>query len=235
MPWCTRPARGHHASPDAVFHLFLEAQFSNDFCTDRKPAYDHSMLLLEDRIGMRTIILNLEYISWKYSLLFKVFHAIVDSFSTARHVTSGASRSACHFRRGSCKMLIVRFITLVELWNILDKTHRLIVDSRQSTTPSRSNECHYELNRRKFFLIRAALWGSPDQLSCPCTDKWLPLLIGPTPHLDKKHNQQNTFKNDILINVHLNFEAGHSCLHPSQSGHNPCADDSLKSWSFIVH
>lgn len=144
----------------------------------------------------------------------KTFHAIIDNFSAASQVSSPAWVGRSFSQFGPCVCILQNnncpiYHTIVKYSGYI-KLIGSVVDSRQSTAPSRSNERHYALNLLKFLVIREAQWGSPDQLCCPCTDKWLPLFKGPAPHLDKQLNQRNTLKTIPS----LMFEAGHSCLHP---------------------
>lgn len=69
-------------------------------------------------------------------------------------------------------------------------------------------------------MITEANGDCPDQLCCPYADEWLPLLKGPTPHLDKQHNQENIFNKYPLINVLSKFKAERSCL---RAGQCPCS------------
>lgn len=90
--WCSRPAKGHLAGPGAAFHLFLEARLQiNDFCSDRKPVYDHSVLLLGDRHVVYYSESG-EYFMGIFSASdgAKTFHAIIDNFSTVSQGTTPA-------------------------------------------------------------------------------------------------------------------------------------------------
>lgn len=92
MRWCSRPTKGHLTGPGAVFHLFLAAQLQiNDFCSDRKPVYDHSMLLLRDRHVVYYSESG-EYFMGIFSARHgaETFDAIIDNFSTVSQVTPPA-------------------------------------------------------------------------------------------------------------------------------------------------
>jgi len=122
------------------------------------------------------------------------FCAVIDNFSTK----SQATPPACHFNDlpvcvcAYCKIIIVQFITLAKKISWIYKTER---SSSWHQTVHRPTETD-GVNKisSSFSVIRGSAWGCPDRLCCPCTDKWLPLLKGPTPHLDKQRNQQNTLK-----------------------------------------
>lgn len=161
-------------------------------------AYDHivaccSLRDIDQACGL--FIQNLEGISWKYFLLV-VGRNISQCYWQALHSWPSVSSDlnlpvvftvspVCV----SCKIAIDPFISWLKWWNSLQistlgvngyiKLIGSVVDSRQSTTPWRSNECHYVLILFKRLVIRVAQWGSPDQWCCPCTDKWLPLLKRP--------------------------------------------------------
>lgn len=69
--WCNRPAKGHPAGPDAVFHLFFRATFSHwqiSTLTECLCMIRACCCLGIDR-ACGLFISSLEGISWKYSLL----------------------------------------------------------------------------------------------------------------------------------------------------------------------
>lgn len=209
-PRCWRPPRCSRCSLSSFFFFF----FPKPSCgNDASPNRQKSLRTITARICCGTghacgLLLwiwkvlrgNILCWSWGENLSRYYWQLLLGEPSDSSGFSRSGTCCAC------CKIIIVHSITSAGWRNT--RGAELTVDS--PAAPSRSNECHYAPNQLKFLVIREAQWGSPEQLCCPGTDKKLPLLKGPTPHLDKRHNKQNTF---VTI-PSLMCEAGPSCLHP---------------------
>lgn len=134
----------------------------------------------------------------------RTFHAVIDNFSTAGQATPPAPiwpviftpwNMCCILQNKSCPIYCIGIIVkycIIAVIHCMFKNDWVITvaESLQLPHPDQIGA----LNRLRFFTIREAQWGCPEQLCCPCADKWLPLFKGPAPHLDKQRNQQNTLK-----------------------------------------
>lgn len=188
--WCTRPAKGHLVAPDAVFHLFFRSTVVVMMISTLTESL--CMIIACCCLGTeQACCLLLLLLFW----IWRIFHGNILNYSWGEYLSryywqlldsrpSDSSsfnvsvvftvRAMCAY----CKIIIIQFIRLVE-WcytYIFMKPIGSVVDSRQLPHRDQMGAIMHWISFLKFFVIREAQWGSPDQLCCPCTDKWFPLF-----------------------------------------------------------